>query len=240
MNLIEAKQELREHGYTLLKEGSMSLEDKIANAKNFNQPEYNGYKIPPEGDPKIWKIIIDWMDFVANLSKNNYKLEYNEDYNEYEMDIYNKSGIHAFLDATVNKEWYKDDKIHIKAFCDGKVFDSPVNIKNADEKLEMGYKEITNKLNDLLKHGDQNIDMLVDRIENMGLEYLAKVGDDFDAMLYSQVQSGIKDGNMGDDFQSEFENGPYPKGKKLKQWITNWVDNEIDMCKQDLEDEDED
>src|SRR5574344_905146 len=99
----------REHGYTLLKEGDMSLEDKIQNAKKFNQPKDNGYKIPTEGDPKIWKIIIDWMDFIANLSKNNYKLECYED-NVYEMDIYNKSGIHAFLNAAVNKEWYEDDK----------------------------------------------------------------------------------------------------------------------------------
>lgn len=236
MNLTEAKQELREHGYTLLKEGDMSLEDKIANAKKFNQTEYNSYKIPTEGDPKIWKIIIDWMDFIAN--KNNYKLEYDEEYDKYEMEIYSKSGIYAFYFATVNPEWYKDNKIHLQGFCDGHVYDSPVNIKNANEKLEIGYKTIMNKLEDLLKNADQNIDILVDRIENMGLEYLAKVGDDFDAMLYSQVQSGIKDGNMGDDFQSEFEDGPYPKGKKLKQWITDWVDNEIDMCKQDLEDED--
>lgn len=235
MNLTEAKQELREHGYTLLKEGDMSLEDKIENAKKFNQPKYNGYKIPTEGDPKIWKIIIDWMDFIANLSKNNYKLEYSEDYDNYEMEIYNKSGIYALLEATVNKEWYKDDKIHVKGFCAGKVYDHAVNIKNADEQLEIAYKTIMNKLDDLLKNGDQNIDMLLDRIENMALEYLDKAGNDFDAMLYSQVQSGIKDGNMGDDFQSEFEDGPYPKGKKLKEWITNWVDNEIDMCKQDMD-----
>lgn len=235
MNLTEAKQELREHGYTLLKEGDMSLEDKIENAKKFNQPKYNGYKIPTEGDPKIWKIIIDWMDFIANLSKNNYKLEYSEDYDNYEMEIYNKSGIYALLEATVNKEWYKDDKIHVKGFCAGKVYDHAVNIKNADEQLEIAYKTIMNKLDDLLKNSDQNIDMLLDRIENMALEYLDKAGNDFDAMLYSQVQSGIKDGNMGDDFQSEFEDGPYPKGKKLKEWITNWVDNEIDMCKQDMD-----
>ena len=29
------------------------------------------------------------------------------------------------------------------------------------------------------------------------------------------------------------------KGKKLKEWITNWVDNEIDMCKQDMDEYDE-
>ena len=238
MNLQEAKQELREHGYTLLKEGDMSLEDKIQNAKKFNQPEYNGYKIPTEGDPKIWKIVIDWMDFIVNLSKNNYKLECYEDC-VYEMDIYNKSGIHAFLNAAVNKEWYEDDKIHLEAFCNGKLYDTPLNIKNAEEELEIAYKTIINKLEDLLKNGDKNIDVLVDKIENMALEYLAKVGDDFDAMLYSQVQSGIKNGDMGDDFQNEFEDGPYPKGKKLKEWITNWVDNEIDMCKQDMDEYDE-
>lgn len=238
MNLLEAKKELREHGYTLLKEGDMSLEDKIQNAKKFNQPEYNGYKIPTEGDSKIWKIVIDWMDFIANLSKNNYKLECYEDC-VYEMDIYNKSGIHAFLNAAVNKEWYEDDKIHLEAFCNGKLYDTPLNIKNAEEELEIAYKTIINKLEDLLKNGDKNIDVLVDKIENMALEYLAKVGDDFDAMLYSQVQSGIKNGDMGDDFQNEFEDGPYPKGKKLKEWITNWVDNEIDMCKQDMDEYDE-
>lgn len=239
MNLLEAKKELREHGYTLLKEGDMSLEDKIQNAKKFNQPEYNGYKIPTEGDPKIWKIVIDWMDFIANLSKNNYKLECYEDC-VYEMDIYNKSGIHAFLNAAVNKEWYEDNKIHLEAFCNGKLYDTPLNIKNAEEELEIAYKTIINKVEDLLKNGDKNIDVLVDKIENMALEYLAKVGDDFDAMLYSQVQSGIKNGDMGDDFQNEFEAGPYPKGKKLKEWITNWVDNEIDMCKQDMDEYDED
>ena len=239
MNLLEAKKELREHGYTLLKEGDMSLEDKIQNAKKFNQPEYNGYKIPTKGDPKIWKIIIDWMDFIANLSKNNYKLECYEDC-AYEMDIYNKSGIHAFLNAAVNKEWYEDDKIHLEAFCNGKLYDTPLNIKNAETELEIAYKTIMNKLEDLLKNGDKNIDVLVDKIENMALEYLAKVGDDFDAMLYSQVQSGIKNGDMGDDFQNEFEDGHYPKGKKLKEWITNWVDNEIDMCKQDMDEYDED
>src|SRR5574344_469222 len=238
MNLIEAKQELREHEYTLLKEGDMSLEDKIENAKNFNKPKYNGYKITKEGDPEIWKIIIDWMDFIAN--KNNYKFKYDEDYDNFEMEIYTKSGIYAILEATVNKELYKDDKIHIKAFCAGKVYDHAVNIKNADEQLEIAYKTIMNKLEDLLKNGDKNIDVLVDKIENMALEYLAKVGDDFDAMLYSQVQSGIKNGDMGDDFQNEFEDGPYPKGKKLKEWITNWVDNEIDMCKQDMDEYDED
>ena len=239
MNLLEAKKELREHGYTLLKEGDMSLEDKIQNAKKFNQPEYNGYKIPTEGDPKIWKIVIDWMDFIANLSKNNYKLECYEDC-VYEMDIYNKSGIHAFLNAAVNEEWYEDNKIHLEAFCNGKLYDTPLNIKNAEEELEIAYKTIINKVEDLLKNGDKNIDVLVDKIENMALEYLAKVGDDFDAMLYSQVQSGIKNGDMGDDFQNEFEDGPYPKGKKLKEWITNWVDNEIDMCKQDMDEYDED
>lgn len=238
MNLLEAKKELREHGYTLLKEGDMLLEDKIQNAKKFNQPKYNGYKIPTEGDPKIWKIVIDWMDFIANLSKNNYKIECYEDC-VYEMDIYNKSGIHAILNAAVNKEWYEDDKIHLKAFCNGKLYDTPLNIKNAEEELEIAYKTIMNKLEDLLKNGDKNIDVLVDKIENMALEYLAKVGDDFDAMLYSQVQSGIKNGDMGDDFQNEFEDGPYPKGKKLKEWITNWVDNEIDMCKQDIDEYDE-
>lgn len=238
MNLLEAKKELRKHGYTLLKEGDMSLEEKIQNAKKFNQPEYNGYKIPTEGDPKIWKIVIDWMDFIANLSKNNYNLEYYEDC-VYEMDIYNKPGIHAFLNAAVNKEWYEDDKIHLVAFCNGKLYDTPLNIKNAEEELEIAYKTIMNKLEDLLKNGDKNIDVIVDKIENMALEYLAKVGDDFDAMLYSQVQSGIKNGDMGDDFQNEFEDGPYPKGKKLKEWITNWVDNEIDMCKQDMDEYDE-
>lgn len=238
MNLTEAKQELREHGYTLLKEGDMSLEDKIANAKNFNQPEYNGYKIPTEGDPKIWKIIIDWMDFIANLSKNNYKLETNNE-NYYEMEVYDKSGIFASLKATVNKELYNDNKIHIKAFCNGQLFQSAVNIKNADETLEMGYKEITNKLEELLKTGDKNIDILVDRIENMALEYLSKVGDDFDAMLYSQVESSIKNGDIGDDFKYAFEDGNYPKGKKLKEWITDWVDAEIDNCRDDY-DTDED
>ena len=237
MNLLEAKKELREHGYTLLKEGDMSLDDKIENAKRFNQAKYNGYKIPLDGDPEIWKKIIDWMDFTAD--KNNYKFGYDEDYDYYEMKIYCKSGIYTFLHATVNKEWYKDDDIHIQGFCDGLQYDTPVNINNVDKKLEAGYKTIMNKLEDLLKNADQNIDILVDRIENMGLEYLAKVGDDFDAMLYSQVQSGIKDGNMADDFQSEFEDGPYPKGKKLKEWITNWVDNEIDMCKDDMDEYDE-
>lgn len=212
----------------ILKNVGMSREDKTENAKNFNQPKYNGYKIPKEGDPEIWKIIIDWMDFIAN--KNNYKFKYDEDYDNFEMEIYTKSGIYAFLEATVNKELYKNDKIHIKAFCAGKVYDHAVNIKNADEQLEIGYKTIMNKLEDLLKNSDQNIDMLIDKIENMALEYLSKVGDDLDGMLYSNVESGIKNGDMGDDFQNEFEDGPYPKGKKLKEWITDWVNAQIDNC----------
>lgn len=236
MNLTEAKQELREHGYTLLKEGDMSLDDKIENAKKFNQAKYNDYKIPLDGDPEIWKIIIDWMDSIAN--KNNYKFGYDEDYDNFEMEIYAKSGINAFLEATVNKEWYKDEKIHVQAFCKGLVYESPVNIKNANEKLEIGYKTIMNKLEDLLNNGDKNTDNLLDRIENMALEYLSKIGDNLDGMLYSQVESAITDGNMREDFQYEFEDD-YPKGEELKEWITDWVDSEIDSCKDNYDTDEE-
>lgn len=71
---------------------------------------------------------------------------------------------------------------------------------------------------------------LQDKIENMALEYLSEVGDDFDSMLYSQIESSITDGDMIDDFNYEFKDGNYPKGKKLKEWITDWVNAQIDNC----------
>ena len=84
----------------------------------------------------------------------------------------------------------------------------------------------------------KNVGMsLEDKIENMALEYLSKVGDDFDSMLYSQIESSITDGNISDDFNYEFEDGNYPKGKKLKEWITDWVNAQIDNC---LDDDDTD
>lgn len=84
----------------------------------------------------------------------------------------------------------------------------------------------------------KNVGMsLEDKIENMALEYLSKVGDDFDSMLYSQIESSITDGDISDDFNYEFEDGNYPKGKKLKEWITDWVNAQIDNC---LDDDDTD
>lgn len=71
---------------------------------------------------------------------------------------------------------------------------------------------------------------LEDKIENMALEYLSEVGDHYDAMLYSQIESSITDGDMIDDFNYEFKDGNYPKGKKLKEWITDWVNAQIDNC----------
>ena len=71
---------------------------------------------------------------------------------------------------------------------------------------------------------------LEDKIENMALEYLSEVGDDFDSMLYSQIESSITAGDISDDFNYEFEDGNYPKGKKLKEWITDWVNAQIDNC----------
>lgn len=77
----------------------------------------------------------------------------------------------------------------------------------------------------------KNVGMsLEDKIENMALEYLYEVGDDFDSMLYSQIESSIIDGDMIDDFNYEFKDGNYPKGKKLKEWITDWVNAQIDNC----------
>ena len=77
----------------------------------------------------------------------------------------------------------------------------------------------------------KNVGMsLEDKIENMALEYLSEVGDDFDSMLYSQIESSITDGDISDDFNYEFEDGNYPKGKKLKEWITDWVNAQIDNC----------
>lgn len=77
----------------------------------------------------------------------------------------------------------------------------------------------------------KNVGMsLEDKIENMALEYLYEVGDDFDSMLYSQIESSITDGDMIDDFNYEFKDGNYPKGKKLKEWITDWVNAQIDNC----------
>lgn len=71
---------------------------------------------------------------------------------------------------------------------------------------------------------------LEDKIENIALEYLSEVGDDFDSMLYSQIESSITDGDMIDDFNYEFKDGNYPKGKKIKEWITDWVNAQIDNC----------
>lgn len=77
----------------------------------------------------------------------------------------------------------------------------------------------------------KNVGMsLEDKIENMALEYLSEVGDDFDSMLYSQIESSITDGDMIDDFNYEFKDGNYLKGKKLKEWITDWVNAQIDNC----------
>ena len=77
----------------------------------------------------------------------------------------------------------------------------------------------------------KNVGMsLEDKIENMALEYLSEVGDDFDSMLYSQIESSITAGDISDDFNYEFEDGNYPKGKKLKEWITDWVNAQIDNC----------
>lgn len=105
----------------------------------------------------------------------------------------------------------------------------PVEYEEDGEKDDDDVDESTqvNEAKKILKNVGMSLE---DKIENMALEYLSEVGDDFDAMLYSQIESSITDGDMIDDFNYEFKDGNYPKGKKLKEWITDWVNAQIDNC----------
>lgn len=105
----------------------------------------------------------------------------------------------------------------------------PVEYEEDGEEDDDDVDESTqvNEAKKILKNVGMSLE---DKIENMALEYLSEVGDDFDAMLYSQIESSITDGDMIDDFNYEFKDGNYPKGKKLKEWITDWVNAQIDNC----------
>lgn len=105
----------------------------------------------------------------------------------------------------------------------------PVEYEEDGEKDDDDVDESTqvNEAKKILKNVGMSLE---DKIENMALEYLSKVGDDFDSMLYSQIESSITAGDISDDFNYEFEDGNYPKGKKLKEWITDWVNAQIDNC----------
>lgn len=105
----------------------------------------------------------------------------------------------------------------------------PVEYEEDGEKDDDDVDESTkvNEAKKILKNVGMSLE---DKIENMALEYLSEVGDDFDSMLYSQIESSITDGDMIDDFNYEFKDGNYPKGKKLKEWITDWVNAQIDNC----------
>lgn len=105
----------------------------------------------------------------------------------------------------------------------------PVEYEEDGEKDDDDVDESTqvNEAKKILKNVGMSLE---DKIENMALEYLSEVGDDFDSMLYSQIESSITAGDISDDFNYEFEDGNYPKGKKLKEWITDWVNAQIDNC----------
>lgn len=105
----------------------------------------------------------------------------------------------------------------------------PVEYEEDGEKDDDDVDESTqvNEAKKILKNVGMSLE---DKIENMALEYLSAVGDDFDSMLYSQIESSITAGDISDDFNYEFEDGNYPKGKKLKEWITDWVNAQIDNC----------
>ena len=83
----------------------------------------------------------------------------------------------------------------------------------------------------LLKEGN----MSIEKITDMALEYLDE--QDLDSMLYSQVESSILDGDMESDFQMEF-NDDFPSGNELKDWVTSWVDAQIDNCRDDYDTDD--
>lgn len=125
--------------------------------------------------------------------------------------------------------------------ADPSIMGPETNIYYSDEDAEpIEYEEDGEKDDDDVDESTQvneakkilkNVGMsLEDKIENMALEYLSAVGDDFDSMLYSQIESSITAGDISDDFNYEFEDGNYPKGKKLKEWITDWVNAQIDNC----------
>lgn len=125
--------------------------------------------------------------------------------------------------------------------ADPSIMGPETNIYYSDEDAEpIEYEEDGEKDDDDVDESTQvneakkilkNVGMsLEDKIENMALEYLSEVGDDFDSMLYSQIESSITAGDISDDFNYEFEDGNYPKGKKLKEWITDWVNAQIDNC----------
>lgn len=105
----------------------------------------------------------------------------------------------------------------------------PVEYEEDGEEDDDDVDESTqvNEAKKILKNVGMSLE---DKIENMALEYLSEVGDDFDSMLYSQIESSITAGDISDDFNYEFEDGNYPKGKKLKEWITDWVNAQIDNC----------
>lgn len=83
----------------------------------------------------------------------------------------------------------------------------------------------------LLKEGN----MSIEKITDMALEYLDE--QDLETNLYSQVESSILDGDMESDFQMEF-NDDFPFGNELKDWVTSWVDAQIDNCRDDYDTDD--
>lgn len=77
--------------------------------------------------------------------------------------------------------------------------------------------------------------MSIEKITDMALKYLDE--QDLETNLYSQVESSILDGDMESDFQMEF-NDDFPSGNELKDWVTSWVDAQIDNCRDDYDTDD--
>ena len=247
MNLTEAKQELREHGYTLLKEGDMSLEDKIANAKKFNAVKnggtYKGYDVPISGDTEVWKLVVDWMSSTAAKDKKRFEFEEcGKSYPSYRREklvAYVLSCPPLSSNVELIAEVDKKGKIHINTiFVGGDGEDDViVDTNNVISELEKHFKALMKESEEFFGKKKLKNDYIYDEINDMALDYLDE--QDLDSMLYSQVESSIKNGDMESDFQSEFDDD-IPSGDELKDWITNWVDNEIDMCKDDMDEYDED
>lgn len=246
MNLLEAKKELREHGYTLIKEGSMSLKDKIANAQSFNAVKnggtYKGYDVPVRGDTEVWKLVVDWMSATAAKDKKRYDFE--------EIDksypVYRKNKLNGYVlscpPLSSNVELIakadNDGNIHVNnIFVGSREDDTIVNKNTVISELEKQFKKLTSESERFFGKKKVKNDHIYDKINDMALEYLDEVGSDFDAMLYSQVETCVTNGDLEEDFQYEFEDGNYPTGDELKEWITDWMDSRIEMCKEDMDED---
>ena len=96
-----------------------------------------------------------------------------------------------------------------------------------------------NEAKQIMKHAEYTLlkegNMSIEKITDMALEYLDE--QDLETNLYSQIESSILDGDMESDFQMEF-NDDFPSGNELKDWVTSWVDAQIDNCRDDYDTDD--